>query len=425
MSYKRTDSSTSGAVPAVFTFLKKYNLLELESKFVWAPDVSALHVIDKNDISLEDVSRVLKSRFLAAIESDKTLDDEVFEGFTPRDSINVTELDRNTQYETDDAAFRESLKTGYTGPSTDTIAEIDGGDDEAQYMAPRIARADDASTHDYVNMRNEGGNDDDYVNEEAIRLFAQLNLGPGQSNAADEKMEDDLDDAYANAEAIELHTIDAHQPWMHGPLTREEAVGRLKLASKTGTFLVRMKGSSGRLFAFSILINGTKGHVKHNLIQFFPDGTVSIDNKKMSKPCAQLKQVIDVLCKLHEPKLTPRGSPTIGQTDYLLDTLINTQNRWLRLKCTRTQAEHLLAKEEPGVFYIREASKGGLCFSVRLMGNKMYNGAITQNNFGFQVGKSNLLAATLPELARAMIVDHSAMRKCGVQVKLKLSRGLG
>jgi len=388
--------------------------MALEAKFVWAPDLAALYVIDETDISLQDVPSALKSKFLTAIREEQY----AAQKRPPRSSV-ANIMTTNPNYFRSPHSKSEGNEGNGNGcdhhaddyVNTQTLdqAALDRKKDEAQYMTPS-------------SIANKAiDEDDDYVNEEAIRLFSKLELGSNKNGKSAEE-ERDMDDPYMNAEAIELHTIDAHQIWMHGPLSRDEAVGRLKLANKSGTFLVRMKGGSGRLFAFSILMNASKGLVKHNLIQFFPNGTVTIDDKQMSKPCVSLKQVANVLCKLHEPNLLPKNAKAIGQVDYLIDTLQQTTQRWLRLKCTRAQAEHMLAKEEPGVFYIREASKGGLCFSVRLMGNKMFNGAITQTNFGFEVGKSNLFAQTLPELARAMMVDHSAMRKCGVLVKLKLSR---
>ena len=48
-------------------------------------------------------------------------------------------------------------------------------------------------------------------------------------------------------EAIELHEIEALQPWMHGSLDRAEAERRLKHTRTDGAFLVRMKGKSGRM----------------------------------------------------------------------------------------------------------------------------------------------------------------------------------
>lgn len=255
---------------------------------------------------------------------------------------------------------------------------------------------------------------DDYENQEAIRL-ATAGVTAGVIN------EDDAEHEYENQEAIELHTIDAHQTWMHGPLDRATSEARLLGArNASGTFLVRMKGSTGRLFAFSIVLDISRKIVKHNLIQFRNDNTVLIDNKVLSRPCASLKSAVEVLKKVHEPRVVPAG-PCVGLTDYLLHELQENEKRWKRLSCSRTQAEHLLSAQLPGVFYIRSRSKGGLCFSVRVHGNRMYNGQIIQTLEGYQVGKTTLCAPTLPELARAMMVDHSAVRKCGVEVRLQLS----
>jgi hypothetical protein len=59
-------------------------------------------------------------------------------------------------------------------------------------------------------------------------------------------------------EAIELHMIEALQPWMHGSVDRGETERRLQYAGKTGAFLVRMKGPTGRVFVFSILSDSAK-----------------------------------------------------------------------------------------------------------------------------------------------------------------------
>jgi hypothetical protein len=274
---------------------------------------------------------------------------------------------------------------------------------------------------------------DDYENQEAIRLsMGMFGMGPTGSHGATAEAEarqaaqdeDEVMHQYENQEAIELHTIDAHQTWMHGPLDRQTSEARLKTGGqdrKSGTFLVRMKGGTGRLFAFSILLDAARGTIKHNLIQFRDDGTVLIDNKSLTNPCSSLRSVVRVLKNVHKPRLNPRGTEPIGLTDFLLDELQKNEARWKRLTCSRLEAEHLLSTQQPGVFFIREASKGGLCFSVRLTGNKMYNGAIKPTTAGYQVGKTLLHAPTLPELARAMMVDFSAIRKCGVGVRLQLS----
>lgn len=381
-------SFATQAVPEVRSFLRANGLLELESRFDWAPDAHTLYSIGSEDPTLSGVSQDLRSRFLAAVAR----------------ATGAAAAATPGTHGADDYENREAMR----------LAAVTRGTGAA-------AAANAPGTHAA----------DDYENQEAIRLATAMSgMGPGGSMGATAELEatqtaqdeDEVMHQYQNQETIELHTIDAHQTWMHGNLDRQTSEARLRTGqNQSGRFLVRMKGATGRLFAFSILLDAAKGTIKHSLIQFRDDGTVLIDNKPLSRPCNSLKSVVRVLIGLNRSKLRPSGAEPTGLTDFLLHELQENEARWKRLTCSRSEAEHLLSTQQPGVFFIREASKGGLCFSVRLAGNKMYNGAIVQTLEGYQVGKTLLHAPTLPELARAMMVDFSAVRKCGVGVRLQLS----
>lgn len=76
-------------------------------------------------------------------------------------------------------------------------------------------------------------------------------------------------------DAIELHMIEALQPWMHGSVDRAETERRLTYAGKTGAFLVRMKGATGRVFVFSILSDAAKVRCMWTLIRLSENLTFS------------------------------------------------------------------------------------------------------------------------------------------------------
>lgn len=65
------------------------------------------------------------------------------------------------------------------------------------------------------------------------------------------------------------------------------------------------------------------------------------------------------------------------------------------------QAELLLAKELPGAFIVRNASQGNeLCISIRLQGNKMFNGLISKQPMGklFMYHAPYVLCALMDEI---------------------------
>eukprot|EP00037_Helgoeca_nana_P007811 m.70641 g.70641 ORF g.70641 m.70641 type:complete len:331 (-) comp18534_c0_seq1:179-1171(-) len=281
-------------------------------------------------------------------------------------------------------------------------------------------------------LESDGEDGEDYVNQEAFQLHEggsggsrppstveKPPLSPTHAAEAVDAPEDAPDSPqYVNQEAIELHMIEALQPWMHGSVDRGETERRLQYAGKTGAFLVRMKGPTGRVFVFSILSDSAKGNVTHNLIEFADPvaGSVMVDNHKLPRPCKSLKSVVKIICHAHNKRLSAEGSKVqlLGVRDRLLELLESTETEWHLASCTRNEAEFKLAKEMPGTFLIRNASDGGECISIRLPQNKMLNVKVDKDAVnGYKVGKCQLppLVHTIPELARAIIVDVTIIKK--------------
>eukprot|EP00038_Savillea_parva_P007256 m.168856 g.168856 ORF g.168856 m.168856 type:complete len:349 (-) comp13014_c0_seq1:276-1322(-) len=299
---------------------------------------------------------------------------------------------------------------------------------------------------------------EDYVNQEAVRLHESGTISRPRSGCDDSLPptphinrpqdcnfesntrsgldshavagEDDESTSYVNQEAIELHQIDALQPWMHGPIDRAEAERRLGSVGQAGVFLVRVKGITGRCFVFSMLVSkGGDGKFQymHNLIEFadVDAGTVFVDSHKLPRPCKSLKSVVKVICYGHNKKFLAKGQrlQMMGVRDMLLEMLEGTEDTWHLPTLTRPDAEKALTNHKPGTFLLRNAKMGGKCFSIRLPHNSIVNIKVDTTPDGFCVGGCQLppLVQTISELARAIIVDVAIISKThkGVAEKLR------
>lgn len=394
-------SFVKGTVPAVRNFFEQNGLGVLVHRFDWVDSVEALQQIEISDPSLHGVDMVLKDKFIKAVRKNQRPQEVVYA--TPGPMKQPDERKVELQHDPLDYENQVTIRRIRNGYNTTDFSE-DYVNQETIERTVGAAESGSSASDDV---------DHAYVNKEAV----QLAMAGGVPLS---KQDEDFA-AYENQESIDLHKVDAHQDWMHGRLDRQAAESRLlSRGNGAGTFLVRMKGITGKLYVFSVLIDSQRKVVKHNLIQFTLNdvGTVLIDNKPLSRPCVSLKNVVDVLKKIHSQKLVPAGSQCFGLTDFLIRDIREKESQWMKLTCTRAEAEHYLAMQPPGVFIVRTASTGGLCFSVRLSGNQIYNGQIYENNHGYEVGKTTLRAPSLPYLARALMINQNPLKSCGVNVKL-------
>lgn len=397
-------SFVTGTVPAVRNFFEQNGLGVLVHRFDWADSVEALQQIEISDPSLHGVDMALKDKFIKAVRKNQRPKEVVYAmpGSMKQPDEGKVELQHDPLDYENQITIRR-IRSGYNSNMDFSQNYVN------QETIERVAEAAEpgSSASDDVDV------DHAYVNKEAVQL--------AMAGGVPLSKQDEDSTAYENQESIDLHKVDAHQDWMHGPLNRQGAESRLlSRGNGAGTFLVRMKGKTGRLYVFSVLTDSQQKVFKHNLIQFTLNGagTVLVDNKPLSRPCVSLKNVVQILKKIHSPKLVPAGSQCFGLTDFLIREIREKESQWMKLTCTRVEAEHYLATQPPGVFIVRTASTGGLCFSVRLNGNQIYNGQIHQNNHGYEVGKTTLCAPSLPYLARVLMIHPTPLKPCGINAKL-------
>ena len=91
---------------------------------------------------------------------------------------------------------------------------------------------------------------------------------------------------------------------MHGDVDRNEASKRLLKVKRIGQYLVRMKGSSGRVFVFSFLFALDK-EPSHTLIQFGDERQIHIDGKPIAAACSSLTDAVSLLCQITSDKYAP------------------------------------------------------------------------------------------------------------------------
>eukprot|EP00041_Stephanoeca_diplocostata_P013525 m.237246 g.237246 ORF g.237246 m.237246 type:complete len:453 (-) comp19367_c0_seq1:525-1883(-) len=445
----------SQAKPEVVAFLQEWGITSLQRRLAWVTNVAQLMEIEPDDLCLEDVSKATKDKFFQAVKSRKAKEklhkkNESEDSNRERTYTNQATIDAHARRATNGGtigmaghrpyANQRSIDAQVQGKSAACpVSDTDYENDAAalvECVKSTMKKGDmhlDAMKSLMMDDGSDGEDDQVYENEEVISLHKhheehRKKTGTITSMDPESAAAMASTNGYENQEAIELQDIDAHHSWMHGPITRGEAESRLRRNGKAGAFLVRMKGASGRVFAFSILTDATKNPagVRHNLIAFEQNDKILIDGRALQRSCKSLRRAIRILCALHTKSLPP-GSKTQGILDDLLLTLRSSKHVWRREECTRAQAETLLAKELPGAFILRNASQGNeLCISIRLNGNKMFNGLISKQPMGYKIGKSLISVAELEDIVRAIMVDPQILKSLDPQlesVKLRLPDG--
>jgi len=286
-------------------------------------------------------------------------------------------------------------------------------------------------------MAHGGGHDKhDYMNQVIVDSHGGEDLfgGSYNPNATEEELggfsSDEEDNTaeghdYMNQEAVTLNDINGCQPWMHGDVDRNEASKRLLKVKRIGQYLVRMKGSSGRVFVFSFLFALDK-EPSHTLIQFGDERQIHIDGKPIAAACSSLTDAVSLLCQITSDKFGIDKLQIGGIPCSLIRAIELNRHIWDHPLMDRGTAEEVLKGRRPGAFIVRKSSRpNSSALSVRISKIRpadpvVHNAMILESTKGYELQGSGLIAFSKAELVRQMLMDRQSVKKSGIPKKLRL-----
>eukprot|EP00039_Didymoeca_costata_P019523 m.337865 g.337865 ORF g.337865 m.337865 type:complete len:359 (-) comp18252_c0_seq1:292-1368(-) len=247
-------------------------------------------------------------------------------------------------------------------------------------------------------------------------------LPPPRGSRGHSSLSEGMAAVRVNNEQIYVTDEILSQPWFAGKITRFETEKRLKSGGRAGNFLVRQKDDVGHVFVHSYL-SLTRMMIIHNLIEFQPDGTCTVDQKPW--PHEQYPSLEDVIDKMQEIRRKRKGMKQDSAPDpRLLDDLDQVWPHIFRENEKRGRlGVAVRTNMQPGGFMVcrsTAAGPGGFAIITKNKEGGYYTGFAPNSPQGYYLKYSELIGNTPMDLIINMLENGKATMAAGFPCPLRI-----